>query len=241
MTKETELREKLATCTRILGMQQLVGLFGHVSTYDPDTERVYICPGMGNDKTTMQADDMLALDLEGAVLEGEAHVPAEWPIHTVLHRRREDALAVAHLHAPFATLFSIADREYAPVTLQGTIFSDGVPLYDEPHLVRTPQQAEDLARIIDDKRAAFMRGHGVVVIARDVEEMLFASLLLEDEARKWVQASTLGEVKPFSKADCAAFGAEAQLARRSHGAWPYLCQMEERWNRQPGTGCFALC
>ena len=40
MTKETELREKLATCTRILGMQQLVGLFGHVPG-------VHVCEYLG--------------------------------------------------------------------------------------------------------------------------------------------------------------------------------------------------
>jgi ribulose-5-phosphate 4-epimerase/fuculose-1-phosphate aldolase len=84
-------------------------------------------------------------------------------------------------------------------------------------------------------------GHGIVVVARDVEEMLFASLLLEDEARKWVMASSLGEVQPFSAEDCAAFGADADLSRRSHRAWPYLKGMEERWNGQPGTGCIAFC
>jgi L-fuculose-phosphate aldolase len=240
-TAETVLREKLATCTRILGMQQMIGLFGHISTYDPDAGRVYMCPGMGNDKTLVQPDDILALDLDGEVLDGAAHVPVEWPIHTVLHRKRADALAVAHLHSPYATLFSITDREYRPVTLQGSIFGAGIPLYGEPGLVKTPEQGNDLARIIGDGRAIFMRGHGIVVVARDVEEMLFASLLLEDEARKWVTASALGEVQPFSAEDCAAFGAEADLSRRSHRAWPYLKGMEERWNGQPGTGCIAFC
>lgn len=241
MTTETVLREKLSTCTRILAMQELIGLFGHISTYDPEAGRVYICPGMGSDKTLVRPDDILALNLEGRVMDGEAHVPVEWPIHTVLHGRRADALAVAHLHSPYATLFSITDREYRPVTLQGSIFGGGIPLYDEPNLVKTPEQGMDLAKIMGDGRAIFMRGHGVVVVARDVEEMLFASLLLEDEARKWVSAASLGEVRPFSNDDCAAFGAEADLSRRAHRAWPYLKEMEERWNRQPGTGRIAFC
>ena len=130
MTTETVLREKLATCTRILAMQQLIGLFGHISTDDGETGRVYMCPGMGNDKTLVQPDDILALDLHGQVLDGEKRLPVEWPIHTVLHAQRADALAVAHLHSPYATLFSIADREYRPVTLQGSIFGAGIPLYD---------------------------------------------------------------------------------------------------------------
>lgn len=241
MTTETVLREKLATCTRILAMQELIGLFGHISTYDPETGRVYMCPGMGSEKTTVRPDDILPLDLDGKLLDGDAHVPIEWPIHTVLHAKRTDALAIAHLHSPYATLFSIADREYRPVTLQGSIFGAGIPLYDQPHLVKTPEQGKDLAKIIGDGRALFMRGHGVVIVARDVEEMLFASLLLEDEARKWVMASALGEVRPFSAEDCAAFGAEADLPRRAHRAWPYLKGMEERWNGQPGTGAIAFC
>ena len=241
MTTETVLREKLSTCTRILAMQELIGLFGHISTYDPESGRVYICPGMGKDKTLVQPGDILPIDLDGNLLEGDARLPAEWPIHTVLHAKRDDALAIAHLHSPYATLFSITDREYRPVTLQGSIFGAGIPLYSEPRLVTTPEQGRDLAGIIGDGRAIFMRGHGIVVVARDVEEMLFASLLLEDEARKWVMASSLGEVQPFSAEDCAAFGADADLSRRSHRAWPYLKGMEERWNGQPGTGCIAFC
>ena len=53
----------------------------------------------------------------------------EWPIHTAIHGARADALAVAHLHTPYATLFAIAKREFHPVTLQGAVFAEGVPLY----------------------------------------------------------------------------------------------------------------
>ena len=63
MTSETVLRDKLATCTRILAMQQLVGLFGHISTFDPETGRVYMCPGMGKEKTNVQPGASLARDL----------------------------------------------------------------------------------------------------------------------------------------------------------------------------------
>ena len=45
MRTENELREQLAACTRIFAMQGMIGLFGHVSVYQPETKRVLITPG----------------------------------------------------------------------------------------------------------------------------------------------------------------------------------------------------
>ena len=138
MTSEKDLREQLATCTRIFAMQGMIGVFGHVSVYQPGIKRVLITPGMGSDKGNLRPEDMVPTDLDGKPLEGSNGPPVEWPIHTALHGARADALAVAHLHTPYATLFAIAKREFRPVTLQGAIFSDGVPLYPEAQLITTP-------------------------------------------------------------------------------------------------------
>jgi len=236
MTTETILRDKLATCTRILAMQQLMGLFGHISAYDPATRRVYMSPGMGVEKTTLQADDVLVVDLEGAVLAGQQRLPLEWPIHTVLHGMRSDALAVAHLHAPYATLFSIAERPFRPVTLQGSIFDGEIPLYTEPRLVRTVADGRSLAHILGDRAAIFMRGHGVVVVARDVEQMLYCALVLEDEARKSVAAATLGSFHCLTHHECSAFAEKEALPELSKRGWRYYSQLEQRWDKNPGSG-----
>lgn len=237
MTVETALRDKLAGCTRIFAMQELLGLFGHISAYDPETQRVYFSPSMGVDKTMVQPGDILVSDLAGKMLGEGQRLPAEWPIHTVLHGKRKDALAVAHLHAPYATLFAIAKREFRPVTLQGSVFGGGLPIYTEPTLVRTAEQGKSLAAVIGDKPAAFMRGHGIVVVARDVEQMLYASLILEDEARKWVEASSLGDVHCLSHEDCRAFDGATEFPGRAQRCWRYFSELEKRWDKQPGTGC----
>jgi hypothetical protein len=49
MSNETVLREKLATCSRIMAMQEVLGCFGHISVYNPRVGRVYMSPGMGAD------------------------------------------------------------------------------------------------------------------------------------------------------------------------------------------------
>ncbi|MGH7823810.1 MAG: class II aldolase/adducin family protein [Candidatus Binatia bacterium] len=236
MATDNELREQLATCARIFAMQGMIGVFGHVSVYQPETKRVFITPGMGSDKGSLRPEDMVPADLDGNPLEGDERPPVEWPIHTELHGARADALAVAHLHTPYATLFAIAKRQFQPVTLQGAIFSDGVPLYPEAHLITTPARGRGLLKVIGEKRAALLRGHGIVVVGKNLQEVLFASLVLEDDAKKTMQAATLGEVGAISQEECRAFGAEIALERRAQRAWNYFCSLEARWDRQAATG-----
>ena len=236
MISEKDLREQLATCTRIFAMQGMIGVFGHVSVYQPETKRVFITPGMGSDKGSLRAEDMLITDLDGKPLEGREGPSVEWPIHTALHGARADALAVAHLHTPYATLFAIAKREFRPVTLQGAVFNDGVPLYPEAQLITNPERGHSLLKVIGEKRAVLLRGHGIVVAGQNLQEVLFASLVLEDDAKKTMQAATLGEVGTISPEECRAFGAEIALERRAQRAWNYFCSLEARWDRQPATG-----
>jgi ribulose-5-phosphate 4-epimerase/fuculose-1-phosphate aldolase len=236
MTSENDLREQLATCTRIFAMQGMIGVFGHVSVYQPETKRVFITPGMGSDKGSLRPEQMICTDLDGKPLEGKEGPPVEWPIHTALHATRQDALAVAHLHTPYATLFTIAKREFRPVTLQGAIFSDGIPLYPEAQLITTPARADSLCKVMANNRAVLLRGHGIVVAGKNLQEVLFAALVLEDDTKKTMQAATLGEVGTISPEECRAFGAEIALERRAQRAWNYFSSLESRWDRQPGTG-----
>jgi ribulose-5-phosphate 4-epimerase/fuculose-1-phosphate aldolase len=236
MMSENDLREQLATCTRIFAMQGMIGVFGHVSVYQPESKRVLITPGMGSDKGSLRAEQMICTDLDGKPLEGKDGPPVEWPIHTALHATRPDALAVAHLHTPYATLFTIAKRAFRPVTLQGAIFSEGIPLYPEAQLITTPERAANLCKVMVNNRAVLLRGHGIVVAGKNLQEVLFASLVLEDDAKKTMQAAALGEVGTISSEECRAFGAEIALERRALRAWNYFSSLEARWDRQPGTG-----
>jgi ribulose-5-phosphate 4-epimerase/fuculose-1-phosphate aldolase len=236
MSSEKDLREQLALCTRIFAMQGMIGVFGHVSVYQPETKTVFITPGMGSDKGNLRPEQMVATDLEGKPISGTEGPPVEWPIHTALHGARADALAVAHLHTPHATLFAIAKREFRPVTLQGAIFNDGVPLYPDAQLITNPERGSALLKVIGKHRAALLRGHGIVVAGQNLQEVLYTALVLEDDTKKTLQAATLGEVGTLSDQECRAFGAEIALERRAQRAWNYFASIETRWDRQPGTG-----
>jgi L-fuculose-phosphate aldolase len=240
MSTEQEHCEQLATCTRIFAMLGLIGLFGHVSVYDPEAKTIFITPGSGSDKPRFQPADMIPIGLDGRPIGGKAAPPVEWPIHTALHASRADALAVAHLHTPYATLFAIARREFHPVTLQGTIFGEGVPLYKEAHLVTTPERGNRMLTAMGAHRALLMRGHGIVVAGKTLAQVLFASLILEDDAKKTLQAASLGPVDHFTAEECRGFNAEIDFTRRANRAWEFFSRLEANWDRQPASGRMEL-
>src|SRR3984957_3256248 len=200
MASESELRDQLATCARIFAMQGLLGLHGHVSVYQPEAKRLLITPGAGSDKANLCAEDMVLAGLDGKAVDGK-RPPLEWPIHTALHAARADAIAIAHLHPPYATLFSIAQREYRPVTMHSGLFGKGVGFYADAHLVTSVERGEKLRQAIGDKRAAFQRAHGITVVARNIPELLHLTLSLENDALKTLQAESLGELRVLSAAE----------------------------------------
>lgn len=236
MTPESELREQLATCARIFAMQGLLGLHGHVSVYQPEAKRVLITPGSGSDKANLRADNMILADLDGKPLEGKIGPPREWPIHMAIHAARPDAIAIAHLHPPYATLFAIAKREYQPVTLLSSIFAGGVPIYGEAHLITTPERGAKFLKVIGDKRAAFMRAHGITVVGRTIQELLHATLVLENDALKTLQAEMLGGAGTLSEAECRFGEKETPIEHVAGRTWTYFSTLETRWDRQTASG-----
>src|ERR1041385_9485692 len=87
MFNEDEAREQLAQLARIFAMQGMLGLFGHLSVYNPEKKRVFITPGMGSDKGQLRPEDMVPCDLDGKP-QGSGRPPVEWPIHTRSEERR---------------------------------------------------------------------------------------------------------------------------------------------------------
>jgi L-fuculose-phosphate aldolase len=197
MSTEAELREELATLTRILAMRGLLELHGHVSVFDPESGRIYMCPGMGWDKANRRAADHFVFALDGRSLEGEGRPPLEWPIHTALHAARPDVLAIAHLHSPFATAFAVANRPIEGWTEAFGIFGleDGVPL--AAYGARGSDQAIDnIKSVLTPKtRAVLLANHGILCFHDTPAQTVQTNVIVEEAAQSAIYASALGGPK----------------------------------------------
>lgn len=195
---QPDLRAQVALCCRMLEANQIIDFNGHVSARIPGTDRVYINP-RGQGRSKLKPEDIVCVDLEGRLLEGGDEPPSETPIHLAIYRRRADVGSVAHLHPAVATVFSIAGVDLLPVFAPAAVLGGPLPVYDEPDLITTMEQAEALARVLGDGKAVLMRGHGAVTVGASVEEVFAVSVYLEENAKKQLAAAGLARPRPFTR------------------------------------------
>lgn len=180
--KKNELALKVALACRILYMEGHGDFsLGHVSARDDD-RLVWMKPsGFGLEEVT--AEDIIALNMDGEVVQGKHKPHNELPIHLEILRYRPDVNCVIHTHPPYAVALGCLDR---PLMM---LNHDAVPLagkiayfFDTPDLLTTREQGESLARCLGDKRAVLLKNHGIVVTGKSVEEAVCLAIHLEKAA-----------------------------------------------------------
>jgi len=190
------LREQVADCTRMLVMQDIMDYSGHVSARIPETDRFLIQP-RDTSRAVLNADDVLVVDLDGNMLEGQGPAPSETALHIWVYRARPDVMAVCHGHPAMSTLFSVVDRPFVAVRNFGYRFSN-LPVHADTTHIRTADQGKAVAETLAEHRACLLRAHGTVVAATSVPELFADCLELEESARSLVYASALGPLLPIT-------------------------------------------
>jgi len=199
-TAEAEAREKLAQCGRALNRLGLYGLAGHISLRIPDSDLILITPGGGLDKSRLKPEDLTVIDASGKRVSGPYPPPLETPIHTVVHEAKPEYGSIAHLHAHWATVFSVTKEPLEPALIPARCLGPG-PLrtFDVPQLVTTPELGQQLNAALGDASAVLMRWHGITVVGRTLEEMFTRAVTLEDNARLLWEAKVLGAPMPLPR------------------------------------------
>ncbi|HXW79236.1 MAG TPA: L-ribulose-5-phosphate 4-epimerase AraD [Acidimicrobiales bacterium] len=125
--------------------------WGNVSGRDPGSGFVVIKPS-GVPYQVMAVDDMVVVDADGNVVEGERRPSTDTPTHVALYKGLDDIGGVVHVHSTWATAWAQADRA---IPVMGTTHADLSP--DEIP-VTAPLTAEQVAE-------GYEANTGTVIIA----------------------------------------------------------------------------
>ena len=198
------LKEKIATSTRILVRERLIGPFGHSSARVPDSDLVAVLGHTHDDvKDLAETDsgDVVVMNLDGEVVEGTMEAPGERFMHTEIYKARADVGAVIHAHPMHCIAFSITDVPLAPVWHLCTLFADGVPVYDSAVQIDNPERGRSVAAALGDRKGVLLKGHGLAVVGMSIEEATVSAVNLERSARLQIMAGGLGAVEAIDRAE----------------------------------------
>jgi ribulose-5-phosphate 4-epimerase/fuculose-1-phosphate aldolase len=187
----TKLREDLVTCTRLLVFCGVLDYSGHLSARIPGTDHVLIQP-RDMSRAALTPKDLLVVNLDGEVIDGEVPPPAETAIHTGVYRARPDVGMVCHGHPTLSTTFSMVDTPLVPMRHFAYKHPKGLAVHPDPTHIRSRKQGDAVAKTLGDADACLLRSHGTVLVAKRFDVLFMDCLDLEENAKTLLAAKQLG-------------------------------------------------
>lgn len=187
-----EERQQLVDCIRMLEKAEIIDFNGHCSIrVAPD--RILI--NQGNcQRSCLQVDDIVTIDMEGNLIEGKAKPPLEFHLHTGLYRARKDIGAVVHAHPKWSTFLTMTGHTYQPVFAQGVLPGEA-PVLDTPASINTREMADQLAGVLGERPSVLMKSHGAATVGKSILEAFVLAVYLEENAYRQYMALQIG--KPY--------------------------------------------
>lgn len=126
--------------------------WGNVSGIDRESGLVVIKPS-GVDYDVMRPEDMVVVDLQGNVVEGNLKPSSDTPTHLALYRAWPEVGGVVHTHSTFATAWAQAGLDIPNIgTTHADYFHEAIPC--------TPDMTEE------EVKGAYELETGNVIIKR---------------------------------------------------------------------------
>jgi HCOMODA/2-hydroxy-3-carboxy-muconic semialdehyde decarboxylase len=202
MSNLDTLLEELVTANRILAREEVVDSFGHISARHPDRpDRFFLSRARAPD--CIERDDIMEYTLDGEPVDARGRKPyLERFIHGAVYELKPDVHSVVHNHSPSVIPFGVTGTKIKPLLHTCACMGHEVPIWDSGDkfgdtnmLVSSIDMGRDLARRLGQNRAALLRGHGSVVTAKAIREVVYISVYLEVNARLQIQAMGMGKIK----------------------------------------------
>jgi len=189
-------------CWRLHERGLIAGPDGNVSVRLGDGS-ILVTPS-GVSKVDVGPDDLVVVDPDGRVIEGDGTPSSELRMHLRIYRRRPDVRAVVHAHPPVATGFAVAGESFvAPVLPEVILQMGAVPLV--PYATPGTEALADLFEPFLERCDAFlMANHGATTVGATLEVAHQRMESLEHAARILFTARSLGRVNELSASDVAA-------------------------------------
>jgi L-fuculose-phosphate aldolase len=203
--------ELVATARALLHSGLTEGTAGNLSARLPDGN-VVMSPS-SVDYDTMRVEDLVVVDLEGRVLEGERPPTTEKALHLACLRKHADIGAVIHSHALFATMFAVTRQPIPCVIEEFDVFVGGEVPVAGYRLTGSDELGEEVSRWVGDRGAVLMANHGLLTVGKDLKQAFKVASLVERTAKVIWGARMLGPLEPLPEETLRRFAPIYKLLR----------------------------
>src|SRR6476646_520409 len=197
-TPTWNLRQKLALTCRILAAEGHEAALAGQITARGDRPGTYwmLSFGLGFDEA--RAGNIVLVDDDLNLLEGDGMVNPSNRFHIWIYRHRPDVAAIVHTHPPYCSALSLTGQPLIAAHMDTAMFYD-----DCAHLAEWPgppigdEEGQIIHEALGNKRAILLAHHGQLVATSTIEEAAVLAVFIERAARMQVLAQSVGTIKPI--------------------------------------------
>ena len=175
--------------------------WGNVSAIDRASGLVVIKPS-GVEYDVMKASDMVVVDLDGKVVEGDLRPSSDTPTHVALYKAFPNIGGVVHTHSTYATAWAQAGRDIPNIgTTHADYFHVDIPCTRDMKKSEVFGEYEkETGNVIierfkgmnpDDTPAVLVKNHGPFAWGTDAANAVHNAVVLEQVAKMAFISSTL--------------------------------------------------
>ena len=172
--------EVVAAAREMLRLGLVAGSSGNVSAREAD--RIHITPA-GLAYAGMTEADVVTLDLEGGVVEGELEPSSERRVHLAVYAARPDAGALVHTHSVHATAWSFLAEPLDTGTEELEHAAGGAVLTAPFAPTGSEEIAAAAVEALAGRRAVLLGRHGVLALGDSPARALAVCAAVERQAQ----------------------------------------------------------
>ena len=186
--------EIVYVCKKLLNDGHVIGSAGNVSmrVKKGDEEFVLITPSNVNYKD-MEPEDILIIDLEGKVIEGERNPSVEKHLHLGIYKDREDVNAIIHSHGMYSTILSTLNLSLPPIMEELVPYLGGEVLCSDYGEAGSEELADNVKASLEDRSAVILANHGSLCCGSHLEGAYTVLQYLERGSKTYYLAKLIKE------------------------------------------------
>lgn len=205
-----ELKQNVYEANMLLPKYGLITFtWGNASGIDREKGLVVIKPS-GVEYSEMTAEDMVVVDLNGAVIEGRLKPSSDTPTHLEFYRSFHNIGGVVHTHSRWATVWAQARRSIpAYGTTHGDYFYGEIPCtrilteqeIESDYELNTGKVATERFHEINENSmpAVLIASHGPFTWGNDCFNAVHNAVVLEELAMMAYYTEALGNSAPMQQ------------------------------------------
>jgi L-fuculose-phosphate aldolase len=212
-------KQRLAQAILMLERAEVIDFNGHFSWRVPGHDRMLINSG-ASVRSALSADDIVTIDFDGNLIEGDAVPPMEFHIHSEIYRKRPDVNSVVHTHPTWSTLFSMTGKTVQPVIMQAAVLG-AIQQFPKTASINKKPLGEELAECLGAHRVAMLKSHGAVIAAEGILETFVLAFYLEENAHRQYLAQQMGDPMVLSPEQVETIGRTLWKPNLLQKVWDY--------------------